>query len=142
MNASAIAAFESTVQKSNEWVNEVMDEMCWDDPQRAYHGLRAVLHTLRDRLPLAEAVDLSSQLPMLVRGVYFEGWRPNRTVRPDRTKEEFLQHIFDAFPGDFEVDPEELVWAVFRVMARHITKGEIDDIKATLPVKFREFWPA
>jgi uncharacterized protein (DUF2267 family) len=89
MHASAIRAFESTLEKSNKWIRQLMEELDWDDPQRTYHGLRAVLHALRDRLPLGEVGDLSSQLPMLIRGVFFENWRPNHTPVRDDTPEQF-----------------------------------------------------
>lgn len=140
MHVSAISAFESTVQKSNGWIRELMDELGWDEPQRAYHGLRAVLHALRDRLPVVEAADLSSQLPMLIRGVFFENWRPSHTPVADRTREQFFEHVIDNFPDDRGVDAEELVRAVFWLLASHISEGEIDDIKSAMPKQFRDLW--
>jgi uncharacterized protein (DUF2267 family) len=140
MHASAITAFESTLEKSNTWIRQLMEELGWDDPQRTYHGLRAVLHALRDRLPLAEVGDLSAQLPMLIRGVYFENWRPNRTPVADKTVEQFYAHVYDNFPNDFQFKAEDLVRAVFWLLSQHISQGEIADVKATLPVKIRELW--
>lgn len=140
MHASAIPAFESTLHKSNTWIRQLMDELGWDDPQRAYHGLRAVLHALRDRLTVAEASDLSAQLPMLLRGVYFENWRPNHTPVPDRTAEQFYAHVYDNFPSDLKFDAEDLVRAVFWLLSQHISQGEIADVKASLPQKLRELW--
>jgi uncharacterized protein (DUF2267 family) len=140
MRASAISAFDTTIQKSNAWIRDLMDELDWDEPQRAYHGLRAVLHALRDRLPLAEVADLSSQLPMLIRGVFFENWRPSQTPVADRTREEFFEHVYENFPGDMEVDAAELVRAVFWLLSNHISEGEIEDIVRTLPKQLRELW--
>ena len=140
MHASAIPAFESTLHKSNTWIRQLMDELGWDDPQRAYHGLRAVLHALRDRLTVAEASDLSAQLPMLIRGVYYENWRPNHTPTPDRTAEQFYAHVYDKFPNDLQIDAEDLVRAVFWLLTQHISPGEIADVKASLPQKIRELW--
>jgi len=140
MHASAIKAFESTLVKSNTWIRQLMEELGWDDPQRAYHGLRAVLHALRDRLPLGEVGDLSSQLPMLIRGVYFESWRPNQSPTPDKTAEQFYAHVYDNFPSDTEFVAEDLVRAVFWLLSQHISQGEIADVKAALPEKIRELW--
>lgn len=140
MHASEISAFESTLQKSNGWIRELMDDLGWDEPQRAYHGLRAVLHALRDRLPLAEIADLSSQLPMLIRGVLFENWRPNHTPVIDRTQAQFFEHVYDNFPGDSDVDANELVRAVIGLLSRHISEGEMDDIVSCMPKQLRELW--
>src|SRR5579871_3143116 len=69
--------FESFTQEAHLWVNEVADELGLDDKRLAQHVLRAALHALRDRLPLELVAHLSAQLPMLVRGMYFEGWNPH-----------------------------------------------------------------
>jgi hypothetical protein len=40
--------------------------------------LGGMLHVLRDRLTIQEAVQPGAQLPMLIRGLYWEGWDPAR----------------------------------------------------------------
>ena len=47
----------------------------WTDTA-PYQVLRAVLHSLRDRLTINEAADLGDQLPILIRGIYYEAWHP------------------------------------------------------------------
>ena len=76
MSLTAIAPIERTVHATNNWLEELKEELRLQDRQQAYHLLRVVLHTLRDRLTVAEAVDLGAQLPMLIRGLYYEGWTP------------------------------------------------------------------
>ena len=78
MSLTAIAPIERTVHATNNWLEELKEELRLQDRQQAYHLLRVVLHTLRDRLTVAEAVDLGAQLPMLIRGLYYEGWTPAR----------------------------------------------------------------
>lgn len=141
MPSTSINVFSSTIQKSNAWVHDLMDEMQWDEPHRAYHGLRAVLHALRDRLSVNETSDLAAQLPLLIRGMYYEGWQPAHTPVRDRTPEQFFKHIFDAFPNDLSVNPEKLVRAVFMLLSSHISHGELEDVKANLPPAIRELWP-
>jgi uncharacterized protein (DUF2267 family) len=99
-----------------------------------------VLHALRDRLPVDQAAALGAQLPMLVRGFYYEGWHPAGKPVKERKKEEFLAHIATAFQNDPEVDPEEVARAVFQVLAQRVTPGEIQHVKLTLPGEIRSLW--
>lgn len=143
MSAHGVETFDSTLQKTHIWINDIQEELGWKDEQhRAYLGLRTVLHALRDRLPIEEVAQLSAQLPMLVRGFYYEGWNPTGKPVKERHKEEFLAHIADAFGKDDvgKVDPESMTRAVFRVMAKHVTQGEIEDVKLVLPVELRALW--
>jgi uncharacterized protein (DUF2267 family) len=119
-----------------------MTELGWEDNRhRAYLALRTVLHTLRDHLTVEEAMHLGAQLPMLVRGFYYEGWTLTGKPVKERRKEEFLSHIRQAFRNDEWIDPEAVVRAVFRVLSRRITAGEISDVTHLLPAALRELWP-
>jgi uncharacterized protein (DUF2267 family) len=141
MSISTIGPIEKAVHTTNIWLKELMEELAWEDRQRAYHALGAVLHALRDRLTVAEAADLGAQLPMLIRGLYYEGWNPNGKPVKERNKEDFLAHISAAFPGQVETYPENIAWAVFKVLRRHVSAGEIGDIKHVLPTQIRSLWP-
>ena len=140
MSTTTVTAFDNTIHKTNVWLKDIMAELGWEDHQRAYHALRAVLHALRDRLPVEEATDLGAQLPMLVRGFYYEGWQPRRTPVAEHKREEFLQHVADQFRGDSSADPEQITRVVFKVVAKHVTEGEIDDVKHALPKSIRTLW--
>jgi uncharacterized protein (DUF2267 family) len=134
--------FEGTLQKTQVWLNDLMFELDWEDrPQKAYLALRTVLHALRDRLTVEEAVQLGAQLPMLVRGFYFEGWTLRDKPHKERHKEDFLAHVKEAFKDNVTVNPQQVVRAVFKVLAKHTSAGEIEDVKHILPKALRELWP-
>jgi uncharacterized protein (DUF2267 family) len=141
MTTTATAPFEHTVHTTNVWINELMDILECDDRHHAYKALRAVLHALRDRLPMEEVVDLAAQLPMLVRGLYYEGWKPNAKPVKVRTKADFLAPIAAAFQDDPEIYPEAVTWGVFRLLERHVSHGEINDVKHVIPEELRVLWP-
>jgi uncharacterized protein (DUF2267 family) len=140
MSDTGISAFDSTIHTTNLWLHDVMDQMGWQEKQRAYHALRVVLHVLRDRLPVEQAVAFGAQLPMLVRGFYYEGWHPANTPVKDRKKEEFLAHVAAGFHNDPGVNAEEVTRAVLYVLAKHMTPGEIKHVKITLPGEIRSLW--
>ncbi|WP_114520865.1 DUF2267 domain-containing protein [Altererythrobacter sp. ZODW24] len=141
MSALGLKSFDKAIQDANIWIDELMDKLDWDDKQRAHRLLRSTLHTLRDRLPIGEAVDLSAQLPTLIRGIYFEGWQPHRTPTGEKTAEEFSGRVDEAFGDDENIDPVTLTRAALEVVSDHVSGGEINDVKGCLPPKIRELWP-
>ena len=104
MSATGLEVFDQTLQKTNIWLKEIMEHL-GPDRQRAYHALRAVLHTLRDRLTVEEAAHLSAQLPLLIRGIYFEGWHPAHKPTKERTREEFLEQVEARLRGSSRSTP-------------------------------------
>lgn len=132
--------FAGTVQKSNAWLTDIMRRMDWDDRQRAWAALRAVLHVLRDRLSVDEAVALGAQLPLLVRGAYYEGWRPRDKPERIRKRDEFLQRVGAELRGYDDVDLEELTNAVLDVTAEHISPGEAGRLARVLPRQISDLW--
>jgi uncharacterized protein (DUF2267 family) len=136
------ATLSHAVQQTQGWLKELRDNGDLADESAAYSVLRAVLHQLRDRLTRDEAVDLAAQLPLIVRGVYFEGWRPGRTPEKNvRTKREFLDGVA-AKLHPHAIPPEPAVRDVFSLLTHHCDPGEIADVIAQLPAELKELWPA
>jgi uncharacterized protein (DUF2267 family) len=142
MSATGLLPFDETVQLSNQWLNELMRAVEWNDKYRTYRLLRATLHALRDRLTAREAMQLGAQLPMLIRGLYYDGWHMRDTPPSERAKSAFLGHIEAAFKQDPNEDTEALVREVFKLLARKISGGEIEDVMQVLPPEVRALWPS
>jgi len=142
MHPTTTALFAETIEKTGFWLEELAQDLGDASLQRAYSVLRAVLHALRDRLTVDEAVDLGAQLPMLVRGFYYEGWRPGSRPSKYRHKEEFLQHVSELYRGLEEPEREQAVRAVFRLLAGHVTGGELKHVRDQLPPELRALWYA
>jgi uncharacterized protein (DUF2267 family) len=138
--SSSVAAFDKTIEKTNVWLNELERMLAWDDRERAYHALRAVLHAVRDRLPPEEAVDLGAQLPMLIRGFFYDGWHPADKPQRYRDKQPFLERIAKEAPVVGEADLERVVTAVFSVLSSRLPHGERDQVRRALPAGVRELW--
>ena len=142
MSNTVLEVFDASLQKTQVWLNDLMSELDWEErPQKACLALRTALHALRDRLTVEEAVHLGAQLPILIRGVYYEGWRLTGKPVKERHKSEFLDHIATAFRDDDTVDPERVMRAVLKVLAHHISQGEAANVKHLLPKTLQELWP-
>jgi uncharacterized protein (DUF2267 family) len=140
MSATGLASIDATVQKTNLWLNEIMRELGWENRGRTEHALSTVLHVLRDHLPLNESAQLAAQLPLLIRGIYFEGWKPSKAPINERRWDQFVAHVAEAFALTPDVDAERVTQAVLTVLARHVSDGEIADVKHCLPEDIRRHW--
>lgn len=132
--------FETTLQKTNVWLKQISDELHWDDHQKAYHGLRAVLHALRDRLPVPVAAHLGAQLPMLIRGFYYDEWKPASNLVKVKTAQEFYDVVKRNFAADQNVNPMRLTQAVIKVLGRNLSPGEMKKLRGIFPPHLREVW--
>lgn len=140
MSQTSLTAFDSTLQTTNIWLNDILDQLGWGDHHSAYQALRAVLHALRDRLSVDQSAALAAQLPLLVRGIYYEGWHPHGKPLKERHKEEFLTHIATAFQDHPDVNAELVARAVFQVLAKHVARGEIHSLQRSMPEELRDLW--
>jgi uncharacterized protein (DUF2267 family) len=134
VSATGYATFDTTLAKTNGILKQI--ELAYNWPRerrnRSYNALRAVLHAVRDRLTVEEAAQLSAQLPMLVRGIYFEGWDPTR-VPVKMHRDAFLARIRNEIPYEVPGGIERLVDTVVQALRRHITEGEWEDVRASFP---------
>jgi uncharacterized protein (DUF2267 family) len=139
MSATGLTVFDETVQKTNLWLKEIAQAL-GSDRHRAYQALRAVLHCLRDRLTIDEAAQLGDQLPMLVRGIYYEAWHPAGKPDKIRSREDFLARIAIHLT-QASIEPEDAARAVFQVLEKHVDAGELSNVIQVLPQEIRRLWP-
>lgn len=136
MSKSGLDAFDTTLQLTHVWLNEIGEDI-GPDTQRCYHALRAVLHVLRDRLSTDEAAHLAAELPMLIRGIYYEGYHPSGKPEAIDTDDQFLQRVAVGLEGMRPIDPENAARAVFKVLRKHVSEGEMNQLEGSLPKDLR-----
>jgi uncharacterized protein (DUF2267 family) len=141
MSSTGLDVFDKTLQTTHIWLDELMEEI-GPDRQVAWHVLSAVLRSIRDRVPLGLATHLGSQLPILVRGVYYDQWRaPGQTLEnPPRTMDEFLAPIAHELSNIRPVNVREATRAVFDILSRHVNRGQIEKVRDALPEQVRTLW--
>jgi uncharacterized protein (DUF2267 family) len=138
---TGIHIFDSASQEGNLWLKGMMERLVTDDPQVAYLGLRSTLHTLRDRIGPEPSVHLGAQLPMLIRGLFYEGWRLTGTPTRERHVEDFLARVQALLPDNLHKDAERLVRATFALLTAKLTAGEVAKVMKALPEALRDLWP-
>lgn len=142
MSVKGLEVIERSAQTTHEWVNELAGRLDWTSKHNALRLLRTVLHLIRDHLLVDEMAQFSSQLPLLIRGMYFENWVPKRTPIKDRSRQGFLDAIEDQMGETDEYRGAEDVKYVFELLNAHVSPGEVKDVRASLPADIRAFWPA
>lgn len=140
MSVNGLEVFDKTIQQTNVWLDDIMEQV-GPDRKLAWHVLGGVLQTLRDRLQPELALHLSAQLPLLVRGIYFEGWRSPTSSEKYRNETEFLEQVVEKTAGAQPVDPTIAARAVFGVLSRRLDVGLVRKVIETLPAPIRAHWP-
>jgi uncharacterized protein (DUF2267 family) len=140
MSTSGVAVFDRTLQETNVWLKAVAEELQLDRHD-AYIALRAVLHALRDRLSPEVAVHLGAQFPMLLRGLYYEGWHMAGKPTKERHVEEFADHVLKELPPHFPLDALTVSRGVSEILWEKLDPGEFAKLMDHLPVSLRTLRP-
>jgi uncharacterized protein (DUF2267 family) len=137
-----VTVFSRTVQKSEVWVSEMHEELKWMDADGVYHLLKAVLQTFRDHLNTNEAAQLAAQLPLLLKGTFYECWDPKAERPKGLSKEEFLNDVRNKMGpnGEPNFDFEQGVLVALKVIMKHVSPGEIADVLGSLKPSLKIFF--
>jgi len=138
MPTHSVDTIERNVHKVNEWLADLAEELGTDDREMAWRVLRAHLQVLRDRLTIDEAAQLAAQLPHLLRGVMYEGFDPGHQPEKIRDRDAFLARLAERAVLPDGTDPARAATAATRVLRRHVTPGELDDVLGQLPDEIRQ----
>lgn len=138
--STKVDAIARTVEKTHVWLNQIGTKLEAPGSRVAYHALRAVLHAIRDRMTVEQVAALGAQLPLLIRGMFYEGWHPHGKPLNIQDGEGFLRLVSIYLEQDAEVliDETRVVAAVFQVMQAHLAPGEIDTVLNAMPTPIQQ----
>ena len=139
MSANGLEVFDKTLETTHVWLKEIMADL-GPDKQVAWKALSTVLHKLRDRLSINLAAHLGAQLPLLVRGVYYDQFEPAKMPTECRNREEFVAEVAEWLSDTRPVDPEDAIRSGFRVISLHLSQGQVVHVKQALPKSLRQMW--
>ena len=134
------SSLDKSTQKTKEWLHEFQDELGWEDENMVYIAFRSVIQTLRDRLPVEEAVDLGDELPMVMKGMYYEGYSASGKPEKIKNREEFFSKVQEK-SSNKPIKTEEATSAVFSLLQKKLGGGgEIKQVKGNMPKDIQKFW--
>lgn len=130
-------AFDTAVQKANIWLKDIEAAGKLRSRFQAYAALRSVLHALRDCAPAAEAVKLSAQMPLMIKGVFFDGWK--LSPKPLRlSRKEFEDVLRGGLKEQNGVEPTVALKAVLSAVSLHLSPSVLETFQLVLPSEVHE----
>jgi uncharacterized protein (DUF2267 family) len=138
MSIRSVDALERSIHKTNQWLSELAAELGSEDREEAWRVLRAYLQLLRDQVTVDEAAQLAAQLPLVLRGAFYEGFDPGHQPAKLRDRDQFLARLAERAQLSDPTEAAQVAEAATRVLRRHVTAGELDDVLAQLPTELRE----
>jgi len=128
-----ITLLNRNIHKTFEWLRDIENNTQWEyeDKARALDILRVVLHELRDNLMLNDLAHFSAQLPTVIKGILFEGWNPNHSLRKEG---EFAESIKAHLPQVYVegTDINQAIKSVFLTIDKNIDKNEFEKLRKIL----------
>jgi uncharacterized protein (DUF2267 family) len=135
------SVLESSLHRTHEWLRDIEEELHLDSEQAAYAALRATFHAVRDRLPVELVAHLGAELPMLIRGMYYEGWHPSSARLKEAHGTDFYDSVRRELRGHEELQHvDQVTRAVLRVIDQRLEPGQIAHVVEALPERVRRLW--
>ncbi len=139
-----VSQLRQTAHETQKWLNDLAAREPFENTEQAYSMLRAVLHAVRDRLTVEEAAHFAAQLPMLVRGFYFEGWRPTLAPNDFDTQAEFLARVNSSLGGTLTGSGHDLraeTTTTLAFLRDRLDDGQMRHVLKQLPEQIRDLVP-
>ncbi|MDJ1506453.1 DUF2267 domain-containing protein [Xanthocytophaga agilis] len=130
----------------NQYLNRLAQELQMPLEQaEAGSILRGVLHALRNHVTVEESCEMISHLPMALKGVYVDGWKPQRSIGSSNHLDDFIQEVVedDGMRGlhDFRGASyaKFVVGAVFRSLQKSVADSEYKKFISAIPKDIKVF---
>jgi uncharacterized protein (DUF2267 family) len=131
--------FKHQCQEADHFINDLALLLGRpDDPDHALRVLKSVLHALRKKITVFDTLHIISQLPLILKGIYVDGWELDQPLSEAETIDEFLELIRNFTPNaknDFANDEEakEKIRIVFFALRQYVSEDEFDHVRDELP---------
>jgi uncharacterized protein (DUF2267 family) len=131
---TATMRFDPVLEQASEWIDAITKALGAAQQRSGYAALRATLHALRDSLDMERAAQLGDGLPLLIRGLYYEGWAAGKGSPHILRSVDFLQSVRRGLRGHAELSgPEDLARATFAALVGFLPQETVDAVARGLP---------
>jgi uncharacterized protein (DUF2267 family) len=134
----SVDAVERSVHKTNEWLNELTEALHTEDREYAWRVLRADLQILRDLVNDDEAAQLAAQLPMVLRGAFYDGFDPGRPPLKVRNADDFAELMGERAQVPHAGEALRAAQAATHVLEQHVSPGEMEEVLSQIPRGLRK----
>jgi len=142
MSTTGLDIFDKAVNTTHLWLAELVREQ-QGDRQLAWHELSSVLRALRDHLPVDISTHLGEQLPLIIRGTYYEHYEPSK--QPDRTRSlvAFTERVENELANNPKVDVDgvDTTRSVLGLLSQRLDPGLTTKLRDSLAEDLRDLWP-
>lgn len=139
--------FNKYAEEGNRFVNNLAEELGHPgEISRTGIVLRAVMHSLRERITISESLHLLSQLPMFLKAIYVDEWKYRDKPLDLNTVEDFKEEVklhqvqYGEQEFNWSKSTEEIIKTVFAALNTYVSEGEFEDIIAQMPKDLKELF--
>ncbi|ELR17106.1 uncharacterized protein ACA1_057410 [Acanthamoeba castellanii str. Neff] len=133
--------FAPALAKANQWLSDIRAQCDLHDLHQAYTLLRAVFFTIRDWSGVLDNISLTEKLPMLLRGIYYEGWKavePRDEVRTIGDFYDTIKYHLGTTPGPLADNLELNTINALQVIRVHLPQGDFKKVMNAVPEDMRK----
>mgnify|MGYP006272188267 CR=1 FL=1 len=131
----------TSVEKTNLWLHALKSKLGWQDNHATFEALKLTLQTLRDRMKPEESANFAAQLPMVIRGAFYEGWQPEEVPKKWRHLDAFLEPMQTHFTHADAAEIRRIVECVLATVNEHLSAGIMADVKSMMPDDIKPPFP-
>jgi len=139
--------FNKYAEEGNRFVNNLAEELGHpEEISRTGIVLRAVMHSLRERITVSESLHFLSQLPMFLKAIYVDEWKYREKPLDLNTVEDFKEEVklhqmqYGEQEFNWSKSTEEIIKTVFAALNTYVSEGEFEDIIAQMPKDLKELF--
>ena len=137
--STGIRSLDSSLQTTMDWLSEIQEELGWPDKEKVYKATKAVLHAIRDRSPIEEVINFTANLPVVFKGMLFDGYTLSGKPVKIRTIGDFYDYIQDQYgarQGNI-INADDACRGVINIISEKVGEGEMHKLTANMPEELR-----